>query len=68
MMNQMVAAQIGPPNPDVLTEEDIEITLRDGSKSTLKVHKPVHPPKEGSPLMVFAFGGGVSTLASVVQL
>lgn len=65
MMAQMTAAQIGPANPDILTEEDVEITLRDGFKSTLKVHKPVHPPAKGAPLIIYAFGGGVSIIHTI---
>lgn len=58
MVGAMQAAQLGPPNPEILTEEDTEITLRDGFKSSLKVFKPAKKPAGGSPLVVFAFGGG----------
>ena len=58
MMTQMQLAQLGPANPDLLTEEYIEIPMRDGFQSKLKVLKPVNKPAGGSPLVVFAFGGG----------
>ena len=66
MMSQMQAAQIGPANPDVLTEEYKDIKMSDGTTSTLKIHKPVHPPSKGSPLIVFAFGGGVGSSVSPI--
>lgn len=58
MMTQMQLAQLGPPNPELLTEEYIEIPMRDGYQSKLKVLKPVKKPQGGSPVVVFAFGGG----------
>ena len=58
MMTQMQLAQLGPPNPELLTEDYIEIPMRDGYQSKLKVLKPVNKPAGGSPLVVFAFGGG----------
>lgn len=58
MMTQMQLAQLGPPNPELLTEEYVEFPLRDGYQSKLKVMKPVKKPEGGSPLVVFAFGGG----------
>ena len=32
--------------------------MRDGYESTIKVHRPATAPSEGSPLVVFIFGGG----------
>ena len=58
MMTQMQLAQIGPANPEIVTEEYIEVPMRDGYQSKLKVLKPVNNPAGGSPLLVFAFGGG----------
>lgn len=58
MMTQMQLAQIGPANPELLTEEYVDIEMRDGYKSKTKVLKPVKKPSGGSPLVVFAFGGG----------
>lgn len=58
MLTQMQLAQIGPANPEIVTEEYKEIAMRDGYQSKLKILKPVRKPSGGSPLVVFAFGGG----------
>lgn len=36
----------------------MNITMRDGYESELRIHKPAGPPADGSPLVVLAFGGG----------
>ncbi|KAK4506234.1 hypothetical protein PRZ48_004199 [Zasmidium cellare] len=41
-----------------LTEYYIDINLRDGTPSRLKVVRPSTPPQEGSPLITLLFGGG----------
>lgn len=49
--------QLGPPE-SAITEHDQQISMRDGFKSTIKVHKPSSPPAAGSPLIVLIYGGG----------
>ncbi|KAK5127090.1 hypothetical protein LTR85_008450 [Meristemomyces frigidus] len=56
-MTAMTLEQIGPPESGI-TEEEQLIPMRDGFKSTIKVHKPSSPPSSGSPLIVLIFGGG----------
>jgi len=41
-----------------ISESELQIPMRDGHSSTIKIRKPVSPPKTGSPLIVIAFGGG----------
>lgn len=48
---------IGAPEAAV-TEEYKDIPMRDGFQSSIKLHRPKDPPAEGSPLIVFCFGGG----------
>lgn len=47
----------GPPEPS-LVEEYIEIPLRDGHLSRTKIYRPAEHPAEGSPLIVYIYGGG----------
>jgi acetyl esterase/lipase len=32
--------------------------VRDGTEIIVRVHKPIHPPQDGSPLFVVYHGGG----------
>lgn len=57
-VKQMGAERAGPANPEILTQEKISIPLRDGATTTHNVFRPVKPPAEGAPLVIFAFGGG----------
>ncbi|KAF1348956.1 Alpha/Beta hydrolase protein [Delphinella strobiligena] len=50
-------AALGPPPPEV-DESFINIRMRDGYQSELKVFKPTQPPPGGSPLFVLVYGGG----------
>ena len=50
-------AMLGAPEAG-LTEEYKDIEMRDGFKSTIKIHRPTTAPAGGSPLIVFCFGGG----------
>ncbi|KAK3722235.1 hypothetical protein LTR37_002668 [Vermiconidia calcicola] len=50
-------AMIGEPESSV-KEEFKDIPMRDGFQSTLKIHRPTEPPADGSPLIIFCFGGG----------
>jgi acetyl esterase/lipase len=43
--------------PDVKQTEQ-EYTTRDGAKLRAKLYQPVHPPPDGSPLIVMYHGGG----------
>ena len=50
-------ALIGPPEGPI-TEEYKDIPMRDGFQSSIKIHKPTQPQANGSPLIIFCFGGG----------
>lgn len=50
-------AMLGPPEA-AITEEYKEVPMRDGFKSSIKIHRPTTAPANGSPLIVFYFGGG----------
>ncbi|KAF2165378.1 hypothetical protein M409DRAFT_24228 [Zasmidium cellare ATCC 36951] len=53
-------AMLEPPEAGII-EETRTIPMRDGFQSTIKIHRPRHPPSAGSPLIVFFFGGGFIT-------
>ena len=48
------------PDPSTLpyTEEDRQITVRDGASITIRIHKPRSAPVDGCPGMVMCHGGG----------
>lgn len=48
---------LGPPEA-AITEEYKDIPMRDGFKSSIKIHRPTKAPASGSPLIIFCFGGG----------
>ncbi|KAG8625758.1 hypothetical protein KVT40_006159 [Elsinoe batatas] len=48
-------------------EECRTITMRDGFESDIRVHRPRIKPKDGSPLVVLAFGGGF-VFGNVLQM
>lgn len=56
-MEKQAMAAMGPPPPQV-TETRHTITLRDGHKSELKIHRPSNASAKGAPLIVLVFGGG----------
>ncbi|KAK5686661.1 hypothetical protein LTS10_002784 [Elasticomyces elasticus] len=56
-LEQQGIQALGPPPPGV-EESFLNIQLRDGFDSELKIFKPAQPPASGSPLVVLVFGGG----------
>lgn len=42
-----------------IVEEDINVNLRDGSPSTVRVFRPYVAPADGSPLFVWIFGSAL---------
>ncbi|KAK4507461.1 hypothetical protein PRZ48_001196 [Zasmidium cellare] len=57
LMSKGTLQMIGDAEP-AITEEYKDIPMRDGYKSTIKIHRPTNPPASGSPVIVYYFGGG----------
>ena len=52
------AAQSQDGKEVTYVEEDRQIPMRDGTTITIRIHKPKHPPADGSPVFVVYHGGG----------
>ena len=46
------------PTPEGVTEQNIQIPVRDGTAIPIRIHSPSKPVKGGSPLVVNYHGGG----------